>query len=168
MRLPILAVPSAAASAASAALSGALPACWVAAALVWAAPAHAGGVMSAEQMRAAFFGATLKGEYSDGQEWTERFDRAGRTVYAQDGASAAGRITFTGGRRARICFTYPDAFNGGCFEGWRRSANCFDFYGIDPAGFAYATARQRRGGTGWTARAWRTDRPGTCKSVPVG
>ena len=117
-------------------------------------------------MRTAFFGATLEGEYSDGLAWSERFDRAGRSVYSQDGAQASGRITFESG--TRICFTYPDRFNGGCFEGRRRSLNCFDFYGVDADGQPYATLSQRLRGTGWTARAWRTDQPNTCESVPVG
>ena len=119
-------------------------------------------------MRAAFFGATLRGEYADGLEWTETFDRTGRSVYAQGAASSQGTITFRTGHPARICFAYPDGFQGGCFEGRRRSSNCFDFYGVDERGHPHATLRQRLRGTGWTARAWRTDRPNTCESIPIG
>ena len=131
--------------------------------LVCATSAYAvtAAVMSAENMRAAFFGATLDGEYADGLAWSERFDREGRSVYAQQGAQAVGRIVF---RANVICFRYDRGFSGGCFEVWRRSANCFDFYGVDSVDAAHASLRQRRAGTGWTARAWRTDAPSTCVS----
>ena len=62
-----------------------------------------------------------------------------------------------------MCFNYSgdETLTGGCFEVWRRSANCFDFYGTNGS-VADATLSQRRAGTGWTARAWRQDAPSTC------
>ena len=133
------------------------------------ATAAAGAVtfaaMSAADMREAFFGAMLRGEYADGLAWSERFDDAGRTVYAQGVAQAPGRILFRGDV---ICFRYEQGFSGGCFEVWRRSANCFDFYGTDITGRPFAGWRARRAGTGWSARAWRTDAASTCRAVPVG
>lgn len=121
--------------------------------------------MDAAAMRAAFYGATLDGEYSDGLAWSETFSRSGRSVYAQEGARSAGRIAFRG---PTICFVYEVGFDGGCFRVWRRSLNCFDFYGVDATDRPYATRQQQRAGTGWTARAWRTDAQSTCKAVPVG
>lgn len=139
--------------------------------LVLATPLHAveNRAMSQAEMRAAFFGTTLDGEYSDGLAWSESFDAAGRSVYRQSGARADGRILFTKGPGGDvICFRYERGFAGGCFEVRRRSVNCFDFYGTDGLGAPHASLRQRDGGTGWTARAWRTDAEGTCEAVPVG
>ena len=121
--------------------------------------------MVAADMRATFYGTTLNGEYSDGLAWSETFDRSGRSSYAQEGAKASGRIAFRG---ETICFVYDGGFSGGCFKVWRRSINCFDFYGVDDTDRPYATSRQRQAGTGWTARAWRTDAESTCEAVPMG
>ena len=125
-------------------------------------------VMSEKDVRAALFGRTLEGEYADGKGWGERFEPDGRTRYTEEGRTVAGRISFRrGGGAPLVCFSYPDTFGGGCFEVWRRSLNCFDFYGADERG-AFASPRQRRSGTGWTARAWDESRPSTCRSDLIG
>ena len=121
---------------------------------------------------AALFGVTLDGEYSDGLAFSERFNADMTSVYEQQGVTSRGAMRFEPGAGAAggdlLCFSYEgDDLSGGCFEVWRRSANCFDFYGAGDDGVADATPTQRRIGTGWTARAWRADRASTCVAEGV-
>ena len=120
--------------------------------------------LTGTEIRNEIIGLTLDGEYQDGMKWRERLGTDGTSVYEQDGAVAKGTISFRG---PRICFTYENEFSGGCFEVWRRSFNCFDFYSLNDDGTLGATAMQRRNGIGWTARAWRADQPSTCVSDQI-
>ena len=120
--------------------------------------------LTQSEIRNEIIGLTLDGEYQDGMKWRERLGVDGTSVYEQDGAVAKGQVTF---RRGRICFAYANEFTGGCFEVWRRSFNCFDFYSENDDGTLGATAMQRRNGIAWTARAWRADQPSTCVSDQI-
>ena len=116
------------------------------------------------EVRNELLGLTVDGEYQDGKAWRERFNTDGTSIYEQDGETAKGTITF---RSGRMCFSYADGFSGGCFEVWRRSFNCFDFYSTNTDGTIGATPNQRRNGIAWTARAWRSDTPSTCVSDQI-
>lgn len=124
------------------------------------------GLLSAPQVRALFFGQTMTGEYSDGQSWAEQFGRDGNTRYSQNGQVFHGKMKLQG---SNICFEYaPDTgFTGGCFEVWKRGANCFDFYSTTVDGFAAATASQKHFGQAWSARAWYPDRKSTCTTDQI-
>lgn len=122
---------------------------------VWAV----GGMMGRSGIEEALIGQGVQGEYSDGRAFTEAFGADMTSRYSEGGETTPGTMRFEGNL---LCFEYGgDALAGGCFEVWRRSSNCFDFYGTD-AGVADASLRQRREGTGWTARTWRQDAPSTC------
>ena len=131
-------------------------------ALLVSVMAHAQGARAGQMARSgietALIGAAIDGEYADGRAFSESFDKDMTSRYVEEGRTTTGRMRFEGNL---ICFTYDDTMSGGCFEVWRRSANCFDFYGTGE-GIADATLAQRREGTGWTARGWRKDAPSTC------
>ena len=120
---------------------------------------HAGGMMGRSGIEEALIGQAVTGEYSDGREFTERFGADMTSRYTEGGRTTPGTMRFEGNL---MCFAYEgEDLSGGCFEVWRRSSNCFDFYGTDD-GVAGASLQQRRAGTGWTARTWRQDAPSTC------
>ena len=101
----------------------------------------------------------MQGEYPDGRQWTETFNTDMTSRYVESGQVSRGAMRFDG---SNLCFTYASGFSGGCFEVWRRSDNCFDFYAIADDGSVTATTRQRQEGQGWTARAWFEGRKSTC------
>ena len=115
--------------------------------------------MTASQIRAEMFGQMFTGEYKSGARWAERFNPNMTSIYVEDGKPIHGHMQFEG---FTLCFEYPyrSDLQGGCFEVWKRSDNCFDFYGTQDI----ASLDQRRWGRGWTARAWISDQPSTCKS----
>lgn len=117
------------------------------------------GRLSAGEVRRALLGRSVKGEYPDGRQWTEAFRADMTSRYVENGQVSRGAMRFDG---SHLCFTYASGFSGGCFEVWRRSANCFDFYAIADDGTVTATARQRLEGQGWTARAWFENERSTC------
>lgn len=127
--------------------------------LLLATTAALAGKMGRSGIESVLLGQSVRGEYSDGREFTEFFGSDMTSRYTEDGRTTAGTVRFEGNL---MCFTYAgEALSGGCFEVWRRSDNCFDFYGATE-GVASASLRQRREGTGWTARTWRRDAPSTC------
>lgn len=120
------------------------------------------GPMSEAQIKAALVGKIFEGEYPSGTSWRESFDASGNTVYQEGGRSDLGRMTFQGNV---VCFTYSDpSRSGGCFNVWRRGANCFDFYSTNNI----ATRLQRDRGTAWDARAWEEGKPRDCTADLIG
>ncbi|MEO1397581.1 MAG: hypothetical protein AAFU56_01780 [Pseudomonadota bacterium] len=134
--------------------------------LSWSAHALALSAMNETEIRDALFGRTLNGEYQDGQFWTERFNTDNSSDYIENGVPVRGTMQFKNGY---LCFSYPAETQqtGGCFEVWRRSTNCFDFYGTTDLGGPAAPLSYRRFGQGWTARAWFADQKSTCISDQV-
>ena len=124
-------------------------------------PAFANPLSEAE-IRRSLLGHSWIGEYANGRQWAETFKSDGTTRYSEGNFSVEGKMRF---ESKEVCFTYGtgSGFVGGCFEVWRRSANCFDFYGV-AGGSTNATSNQKRIGLGWTARAWKASAPSTCVS----
>ncbi len=124
------------------------------------------GPLGAAQIRQSMFGFAMTGEYSNGKSWAERFNRDGSTSYVEDGIAIPGKMTL---KSNLLCFDYGETsgFAGGCFEVWKRSANCFDFYSENVDGGTIASLDEKRFGQGWTARAWYTDQPSTCVSDQI-
>lgn len=129
--------------------------------LAWAFSA-----MGENEIRVTLFGKTLNGEYQTGQAWTERFNTDGSTDYVEDGIAVRGSMSFKNGL---LCFSYPaqPEHSGGCFEVWKRSLNCFDFYGADLDKAVTVPLTQRRFGQAWTARAWFADQDSTCVTEQI-
>jgi len=124
--------------------------------------AHAQALDGAS-IRAQLYGQTMIGEYPNGNEWRETFHDNETTFYSENGTEVLGSMKVQDGL---ICFSYHPSYGlvGGCFEVWKRSANCFDFYGtgsIDETA-TRATIVQKRQGQAWSARAWYADKPSTC------
>jgi hypothetical protein len=118
--------------------------------------------LSKSEIQALMFGQRLSGEYSTGAAWSERLNRNFTSNYTDADRSLQGAVAF---RNNLLCFTYPDSalLPGGCFEVWKRGANCFDFYGAsDPV-----SLKQRQWGQAWQARAWIVGQTGTCPGEPI-
>lgn len=114
--------------------------------------------LSGPEIRASLFGRLFTGEYPNGLGWAERFNANGTSDYSEKGRSTRGIMSLNGNV---LCFSYQDNNEvGGCFEIWKRSANCFDFYSAsDGPGLT-----DRRFGRDWQARGWASDQPSTCLS----
>ena len=121
--------------------------------------------MSATEIKQFVFGFTMSGEYASGQSWAERFNKDGTSSYSENGKPILGRMTLNGNI---LCFSYDEnpTVSGGCFEVWKRGANCFDFYSTN-ADQPAASLDQRRFGRGWDARAWYADQKSTCLSEEI-
>ena len=119
-----------------------------------------------QEIRQALLGQTFDGEYADGRAWSERFNEDLTTKYQEDGPAVSGTMWFL---PRQVCFRYGEAsdFSGGCFEVWRRGANCFDFYGTGFGSGTSASLLQKEQGAAWTARAWMAGRPSTCNAQPI-
>ena len=118
--------------------------------------------LNATEIRSTLFGQLFTGEYPSGSQWAERFNTDGTSDYSENGMAIRGTMSLSG---SKLCFTYPNTqtLNGGCFEIWKRGANCFDFYTPDGG----ATLDQRQFGRGWQARGWIADQPSTCLSEEI-
>lgn len=123
-----------------------------------------GAQLSPGELRAELFGKTVNGDYANGLNWSETFNTDGTTIYTEAGLVLSGISSFQGNR---ICFRYrEEPTAGGCFEVFKRSRNCYDFYSITLEG-PNATPFQKQIGVAWDARAWRTTEPSTCVSIGV-
>ncbi|MEL6967662.1 MAG: hypothetical protein AAGM04_09815 [Pseudomonadota bacterium] len=122
--------------------------------------------MTKAQIEENLFGRTLNGEYANGLAWTERLNTDGSSTYVENGKAISGNMRFEGNL---LCFRYPGvpSSSGGCFEVWRRSINCFDFYGTEPNTSFDVPLSARRFGQSWTARAWYADQQGTCTTEQI-
>jgi len=124
------------------------------------------GPLKASEVEKLFYGKTMTGEYADGQAWAEKFGTDGTSHYSQNGKVFIGKMSMKGDF---ICFQYaPDTgFSGGCFEVWKRSENCFDFYSINGSGQPSASYDQKRYGRAWDARAWYPQKKSTCTTDQI-
>ena len=114
--------------------------------------------MSGAQIQRDLLGSRVTGEYPSGQKWAEQFNLDGTTIYAEAQKLNFGRLDINGNQ---MCFSYnSEKLSGGCFEVWKRGANCFDFYSANND----ADLLSRRFGQQWSARAWKSDQPSTCTS----
>lgn len=120
--------------------------------------------MSAAELKAAFSGTTIAGHYADGRPFKESYFKNGRLKYFEELSHRAqvGHWSIVSGS---FCTIYDLNPTGGCFRVRRHSANCFEFY------FLVRTETEARqpepGRPSWSARAWRTDRPSTCREKPI-
>ena len=119
--------------------------------------------LNQSQIRSDMFGQMFTGEYSNGAQWAERFNPNMTSIYVEDGKPIHGHMEFRG---SLLCFEYPyrPDLEGGCFEIWKRGANCFDFYSSNST----VSFEDRRMARNWMARAWISDVPSTCKSDLIG
>lgn len=127
--------------------------------------------MTGTEIRNELIGTQLSGEYSSGRGWSEQLKSNLTSIYEEDGSKLKGRVSVTANQ---ICFTYSREGDGrmgsqsitgvgGCFEVWKRSANCFDFYSATSP----PPLRIRRFARNWLARAWKTSSESTCENIPV-
>ncbi|MEE9313879.1 MAG: hypothetical protein V3V02_04450 [Rhizobiaceae bacterium] len=117
--------------------------------------------LSGSEIRSFMFGRLMSGEYPDGNQWAERFNRNGTSDYSENGKPIRGQMTLNGNI---LCFTYAsNQSSGGCFEVWKRGPNCFDFYATRSG----ANLDQRNFGQGWDARGWYANQPSTCVSEQI-
>ena len=118
--------------------------------------------MSGSEISQILIGQLLTGEYPSGSQWAERFNSNETSDYSENGKARRGIMKLNGNI---LCFEYPEdpEQSGGCFEVWKRGANCFDFYSSSAA----ASLDQRRFGRAWDARGWISDQASTCRSEVI-
>ncbi len=117
--------------------------------------------LSGSEIQSQMFGRLLSGDYPNGERWAERFNYDGSSDYSENGNVRRGKMTLTGNV---LCFSYDtEKDSGGCFEIWKRSPNCFDFYGAR----SDASLDQRNFGKAWDARGWYSGQPSTCTSEQI-
>lgn len=120
--------------------------------------------MTDGELRTAFAGATIEGEYADGRTFREQYFDSGRLAYVEDARQREqkGHWSIVSGS---FCTIYDLPLSGGCFRVRQHSANCYEFY------FLTRTEKRARapdpGQPSWTARAWRTGTPPTCRDKPM-
>ncbi len=123
------------------------------------------GWMTEADMRGAFIGKTLDGQYVGGLEWTETYDLNGRLDYKESARVGGGYWYF----RDHVFCTFYDpgqGLNGGCFTAIQASANCYEFY-MAALGEREADKTEPPGQAGrWVARASRRGEPSTCEGRP--
>ncbi|MEM0899346.1 MAG: hypothetical protein AAGI92_05290 [Pseudomonadota bacterium] len=130
----------------------------------YAASDDASGRLNNNAIKTLILGKTLIGSYANGEPWRE-------TYFIDEGLDyqdATGRSRGTWSvQENELCTFYDgDDLNGGCFVVVSRSANCHDFYAIEPStGVTRATIEEMELGINWTARGWRSDRPSTCEGT---
>lgn len=137
--------------------------------------------MTGTEIRNELLGTKLNGEYSSGRRWSEQLNSNFTSLYEENGSTLSGQLSVAGNQ---ICFSYLSSEGGendvdkgggsgmgglsingvgGCFEVWKRSANCYDFYSATSP----PPLRVRRFARSWLARAWRASDEPTCQSTPV-
>jgi len=119
------------------------------------------GRLANHEIRTALIGKTLLGTYGGGEPWRE-------TYFVDDGLDYQDETGRSGGNwsaQDNLLCTYYDepTMNGGCFVVIRRSANCHDFYAVDPVTkIPFASPEAIRSAIDWSARGWRSDQISTC------
>lgn len=130
-----------------------------------AAPAAAtsdptGGQIAGPALEAAFSGAAYHGSYQNGVGWYETYRANGRLYYRDDLRSAEGDWYI---EDDLLCTFYDGGLRGGCFIVVARTANCLDFYVVDPqTNQPEAGWDAVRRSVGWTARGGRAKQARTC------
>jgi hypothetical protein len=108
------------------------------------------------ELKAAFSGVTVEGEYPSKREFRETYETDGRVDYRDGGRQSGGRWSIKAGS---FCTIYDDDPLGGCFRVQKAGPNCYEFY--------FVARTEERAETdpdkpSWTARAWRADEPAAC------
>lgn len=85
----------------------------------------ADGWLASGEIASLFSGATLRGNYANGREFSEYYHSNGRVEYSEPGLTTAGRWSATTGA---LCTIYDADPSGGCFLVMRASENCYEFY----------------------------------------
>ncbi len=110
-----------------------------------------------DEIASVFSGATLRGSYSNGREFTEFYHTDGRVEYSERGLTTAGRWSATTGA---LCTIYDADPSGGCFLVMRAGENCYEFY------FSSRTEARapedRVDPPAWTARGSLAGRSANC------
>jgi hypothetical protein len=113
-------------------------------------------------LRLSFAGRAIDGHYASGLTFTESYLENGRLDYREPNRQMAGRWSIVAGT---FCTLYDVSPTGGCYRVRRESDNCYEFYYVAPDENEAASSDTNRGS--WTARAWVTDRPSTCRNQPT-
>jgi hypothetical protein len=117
--------------------------------------------MGDNEIKAAFDGRTIDGQYGNGLTFTESYLANGRVTYVDPLKSMGGRWSVVNRTFCTLYDTFP---TGGCFKVTKVSANCFEFY--------FLTSSEREaalpdpGKPSWTARGWHKGVPATCDDKP--
>lgn len=109
------------------------------------------------QIRDAFAGKTIQGNYASGKAFTETYATDGAIIYRERDIEYRGHWSV---QADAFCTIYHSDPTGGCFIVKRESENCFEFYFISRT--EGQAANNETITPAWTARAAVTDRDATC------
>jgi hypothetical protein len=117
--------------------------------------------MSEDEMRVAFGGKTIQGNYASGKSFTETYKADGAIEYSERNVQYRGHWSLQAGT---FCTIYHSDPTGGCYQVRRVSENCYEFYFV--ARTEHQAATEGPGRPAWTARAAVSDRTATCQDKP--
>lgn len=112
--------------------------------------------MSDADLSATFHGRSIKGEYEDGDTFSETYAADGSVAYRDERRASGGKWSV---RSGTFCTIYDDDPSGGCYRVRRESENCFEFHFVART---EAEAEKDPRKPDWTARGWFPDKPSTC------
>jgi hypothetical protein len=109
------------------------------------------------ELKAAFAGITVDGEYPNKRSFHEIYHADGSVAYEDDGRTSGGHWSIKAGS---FCTIYDDDPLGGCFRVQKAGPNCYEFYFI--ARTEENAEKDPSDKPSWTARAWHADAPAAC------
>ncbi len=111
------------------------------------------------ELKAAFAGRTLTGNYADGFIFTETYAQDGRISYWDPQVTTEGRWHVSTDQG--FC-TFYDNLVGGCFKTLKVGDNCFQFFLLE----AQDSGPLPKGkGTPYISQGWYPDKPSTCEAL---
>lgn len=125
------------------------------------ATAASDGWMDDNELKAAFAGKSIQGNYASGKAFTEDYRADGSIAYRERGIAYRGHWSLQAGS---FCTNYHGDTTGGCYRVMQVSDNCYEFYFVARTELEAAEKDLRR--PDWTARAAVTDRDATCSDRP--
>jgi len=117
--------------------------------------------MNEDDLRHAFAGKTIQGQYATGKSFTESYKADGAISYEERDVAYRGHWSLQAGT---FCTIYDTDPAGGCYQVRKVGDNCYEFYFV--ARTEQEAAEEGPGAPSWTARAAVSDRDPTCSDKP--
>ena len=113
--------------------------------------------LTEDELKAAFAGKTVDGEYPNKRSFHEAYEPDGNVRYEDDARTSGGHWSIKAGS---FCTIYDDDPLGGCYRVQKAGPNCYEFYFI--ARTEERAMSDPSDKPSWTARAWLASEPASC------
>ena len=120
------------------------------------APAASQSWLTDAELKSAFSGRSISGEYKDNSAFHEAYASDGAVAYRDGRRTSAGHWSI---RAGSLCTIYDADLRGGCFRVLRAGENCFEFHFVARTE-SEAESGQRK--PDWTAHGWYPGHARTC------